>query len=104
MPQHLDYATIRYLLHDRPAPAISLLRLQKESIAFTVSFLEETFRQPLLSRLPHERLLARLEQHVDTYEADQRDDLRARALHWVRQWLSEELALLARHQAEDGQL
>lgn len=104
MAQRLDYVTVRYLLNEKPVPAISLLRLQKESIAFTISFLAENFRQQQLSRLTHERLLTRLEQHVDTYEPDQRNDLRTRALHWIRQWLSEELALLARHQAEDGQL
>jgi hypothetical protein len=104
MAQRLDYATVRYLLSEKPVPAISLLRLQKESIAFIVSFLAETFRRQPTARLPHERLLARLEQHVETYEPEHHHDLRTRAMHWLRQWLGEELPLLARHQAEDGQL
>ncbi len=102
MEQLLDYATVRYLLSEKPAPAITLLRWQKESIAFTVSFFYELFRKPLSSRVAHERLVHCLEQHVETYEPDQADGPRLRAQHWVRQWTGEEL--LARHQAEDGLL
>ncbi|MDO7846591.1 DUF3375 family protein [Hymenobacter sp. M29] len=104
MEQVLDYATARYLLSEKPAPAIALLRGQKDNPAFTVSFLYEVFRQHHISRVPHERLLVRLEQHVETYEPDHEPNPRLRAQEWLRRWTDETMPLLARRQEGDGQV
>ncbi|RTQ46029.1 DUF3375 family protein [Hymenobacter gummosus] len=103
MNQVLDYATARYLLSEQPAPAISLLRWQKDNAAFTISFLYEVFRQRHTSRLPAERLRLRLEQHVENYEPEHQETPRLRAQEWLRRWTSDETPLLAHRLDEQGQ-
>lgn len=104
MNQVLDYATARYLLSEKPAPAIAFLRWQKDNAAFTISFLYELFRQQHTSRVPHERLLRRLEQHIETYEPEQEGNPRLRAHEWLRRWTSDETPLLATRQEDQGQI
>lgn len=103
MNQILDYATARYLLSEQPAPAILLLRWQKDNAAFTISFLYEVFRQRHTSRVPAERLRLRLEQHVETYEPEHQEAPRLRAQEWLRRWTSDETPLVAHRQDEQGQ-